>query len=153
MAAASTNSRSKGRSQDKPPRGNRGGQNRRFNNRNGANSQQNNSTSRGHQKNNNGPGSRNNPPNGQRPNPRQNQPRQRQQTKPVPEGVSCFNCGGRHYVSQCPTIPKGKEKWTFAQWLNAKRQADGVPAKAHKSTASTAEPSKVQRETEAKLPG
>ena len=39
--------------------------------------------------------------------------------KPVPAHVKCFNCGGNHYVSKCPTVPPEKRDWTFAQWLDA----------------------------------
>ena len=40
--------------------------------------------------------------------------------KAPPADLKCINCGGNHYVSKCPTVPKERKNWTFSQWLKAK---------------------------------
>ena len=48
--------------------------------------------------------------------------------KQPPADLKCINCGGNHYVSKCPTVPKDRKNWSFAQWLDAKNSDNSSSA-------------------------
>ena len=56
------------------------------------------------------------------------------------ERVSCFWCGGNHYVSKCPTCPQEKKEWTMHQWFDHNKASNGhrIREPGKKSNASKA---------------
>ena len=73
----------------------------------------------------------------QRGNSRNNSNNRSRGDTPKWKKGACYNCGGDHFVTECPTVPADRKNWSFNQWRTHIKKEKGLNQPSDKNDGRT----------------